>query len=81
MYGRKVQQAPEEYLSTDLNEKGVFQVQQIIRDLLYYAIEVNIKLLVSLSEIGAHQISSTEKMIKPINQLLDYCPPYIQMMA
>ena len=58
-YGSKVQQAPEEDSSPDLDEKGVIQVQLIVGALIYYAISVNKKLLMSLSEIGAQQASAT----------------------
>ena len=43
----------------------------IIGDLLYYTQEVNNKLLVDISVIGAHQAFTTEKIIKVINQILE----------
>ena len=71
MYGRKVQQAPEQDSSPALDEKLVLRVQHIFGALLYYYRAVNNKLLVPLSAIGAQQAPATEKMLKSINQLLD----------
>ena len=75
-YVRKVQQTPEEDSSPALDEKGVLRVQRIVGALLYFYIAVNNKLLVALSKIGAHQASATDKTLKSINQLLDYCATY-----
>ena len=52
-YVSKVQQAPKEYSSPALDEKGVLRVQRIVGDLLYYSRAVNNNLLVVLSAIGA----------------------------
>ena len=76
MYGRKVQQAPEEYSSPALDEKVVLLVHRIVVALLYYARSVNNKLLVSISAIGSQQASAIVKMRKSISQLLDYCATY-----
>ena len=70
-YGSKVQQAPEEDSYPALDELGVNRVQSIIGDLLYYYLEVNNKLILALSAIGAQQASATEKIPKAINHLLD----------
>ena len=69
-YGRKVQQALEEDSSTALDEKLFLRVKRIVGAMLYYAREVNNKLLVSLSAMGAQQASATDKTLKAINQLL-----------
>ena len=53
-YGSKVQQKQEEDSTPDLDEKILLRVQRIVGSLLYYYREVNNKLLVSLSAIGAH---------------------------
>ena len=76
-YDIKVQQAPEEYSPPSLYEKVVLQVQRIVVALLYYARALNNKLIVSISVIGTKQDSTTEKMLKSINQLLDYCATYL----
>ena len=75
-YGIKVQQEPEEDSSPALYEKWVLRVQRISGALIYYVKAVNNKLLVALSTIGAHKYSATEKTLKSINQLLDYCATY-----
>ena len=64
MYGRKLKQAPEQDSSPALYEKGFIRVQRIFGALLYYSRAVNNKLLVSLSAIGSHQASATEKILK-----------------
>ena len=43
-----------------LNEKGIKRIQGIVEELLYLGREVNNKLLVALSAIGAQQAASTE---------------------
>ena len=48
----------------------------MVGSLLYYARVVNNKLLMALSGIGAQQASATEKILKAINQLLDYSATY-----
>ena len=58
-YGRKVQQAPEEDSSPALDKKGFIQIKRIVGDLLYFSREVNNKLLVDSSAIGAQQASAT----------------------
>ena len=57
-------------------KKGVLWVQRIVGALLYYARSVNNKLILYLSEKGAWQASSTEKTLKVINHILDYCSTY-----
>ena len=59
-----------------LNDKGIKRVQGIVGALLYVGISVNIKLLVSLSAIGAQKAAATEEMAEAIEQLLDYVAPY-----
>ena len=76
MYGSKVQQEPEEDSSPNWNKKGVLYVQRTVRALLYYARAGNNKLLVSLSAIEAQKSSATEKILKAINHLLDFCDTY-----
>ena len=46
--------------SPPLNDKGIKRVQVIVGDLIYVGIEVNKKLLVALSAIGAQQAVETE---------------------
>ena len=66
-YGSKVKQAPEEDSYPALDEKFVLRLQRNIGTQIYYANEVNNKLLVALIGIGAHQDSATVKTRK-INQ-------------
>ena len=61
-YGSKVQQAPEEDSSPALYEKVFLRVQRIVVSLIYYARELNNKLLVALSAIGSQKYSAKEKM-------------------
>ena len=75
-YVSKVQQAPEEDSYPALDEVGVHRLQMIVGALLYYSREVNNKLLVDLSVIGAQQAYATDKALKAINHILDYCATY-----
>ena len=60
-YGAKVQTALDEDTSTPLDAKGIKQVPQIVGSLLYYAREVDNKLLVALNAIGMQQSAATEQ--------------------
>ena len=59
-----------------LNDKGIKRVQGIVVDLLYVGREVNNKLLVALSAIGAQQAAATEETAAEIEKLLDYVATY-----
>ena len=57
--------------SPPLNDKGIKRIQGIVGDLLYVGIEVNNKILVALSSVGAQQSAATEETADAIEQLLD----------
>ena len=59
-----------------LNEKGIKIIQGIMGDLLYVGREVNNKLIVALSAIGAQQAAATEGTSAAIEHLLDYVATY-----
>ena len=52
------------------------RVQGIVGALLYYAHDVDNKLLFCLSAIGAQQASATQQTNEAIDQILDYCATY-----
>ena len=54
-----------------LNKIGIKRVQGIVEDLLYVVREVNNKLLVVLSAIGAQQAAAAEETAAANEQLLD----------
>ena len=55
-----------------MNDKGIKRVQGIVWALLYVGMEVNNKLLIAFSAIGAQQSAATEETAAEIEQLLDY---------
>ena len=59
--------------SPPLNDKGIKRVQVIVGDLIYVGIEVNKKLLVALSAIGAQQESATEETTAAIRNPASTC--------
>ena len=59
-----------------LDGKGIKRVQGIVVSFLYVGIEVNNKLIVSLSAIGAQQAAATKETEDDIEQLLDYVATY-----
>ena len=62
--------------SPPLNDKGINRVQGIVGALIYARIEVNNKLLVSLSAIGAQEAVATKETAVTIEQLMDYVATY-----
>ena len=58
--------------SPPMNEKVINRIQVIVVALLYIVREVNNKLFVALSSIGAQQAAATEDTASVIEQLLDY---------
>ena len=59
-----------------MDNQGTKRVQGIVCALLYYALAVDNKLLVSLSAIILHQSTTTQRTNDAINQILDYCATY-----
>ena len=75
-YGATQQLVQPTDTSKPLNEKGIKRIQGIVGALLYRGREVNNKLLVALSAIGAQQAATTEATAEAIEQLLDYVATY-----
>ena len=75
-YGAKVQKALEEDSSAPLPAAGIKRVQGIVGALLYYARDVDNKLLVVLNAIGTQQAAATEATDSAVSQLLDYVATY-----
>ena len=59
-----------------MDSQGTKRVQGIVRALLYYALSVDNKLLVGLSEIWSQQAADTQRTNDAINQILYYCATY-----
>jgi hypothetical protein len=76
VYGAKVQLSPEEDTSAPLDAAGIRRIQGIIGSLLYYAWDVDNKLLMTLSALGAQQAAATINMRTAVDQLLDYIATY-----
>ena len=75
-YGATQQLVQPTDTSQPLNEKGIKRIQGIVGALIYVGREVNNKLLLALSAIGAHQSAATEDTAAAIEQLLDYAATY-----
>ena len=75
-YGSTQQLVQPTDTSQPLNEKGIKRIQGIVGALLYVGREVDNKLLVSLSAIGAQQAAATEDTVAAIEQLLYYVAKY-----
>ena len=76
IYGAKEKSTHEDDTSMPLDNQGTKRIQGIVGALLYYAREVDNKLLVGLSSIGSQQAAATERTNEAINQILDYCATY-----
>ena len=76
IYDATEQLTHEEDTSPPLDNQGTKRIQGIFGALLYYAREVDNKLLVGLSSIGSHQAAATERTKEAINQILDHCATY-----
>ena len=70
-YGVKEQLTPEDDTTPPLDIQVTKRVQGIVGTLLYYAQDLEKKLLVGLSAIGYHQAAATERTNEAINQILD----------
>ena len=75
-YGETQQLVQPKDTSKPLNEKGIKRIQGIVGVLLCVGREVNNKLLVALSAIGAQQAAATEATSEAIEQLLYYVATY-----
>jgi hypothetical protein len=63
---------PPDDTTPKLDDKGVKQVQQIVRSIFYYARAVNMTVLMALSSIAVEKKKATEQTMKRCTQLLDY---------
>ena len=73
-YGRKgPQYVVDEKAQAKLPKEGKTLVQQVVGTFLYYALAIDITLLVALGTISAQQSQPTERTMSEITQLLDYC--------
>ena len=75
-YGATQQKMQPTYTSALLNGKGIKRIQGIVRALIYVGRDVNNKLLVALSPIGAKQAATTEDTAAAIEKLIDYVATY-----
>jgi hypothetical protein len=75
-YGTKSQLTPEADASELLDEHHKRRIQEIVGSLLYYAIAVDNKLLVTLSAIAARQAYATVATEQAVHLLLDYVATY-----
>ena len=71
-YGARVQFAEPEDDTPVLPEERLKLIQQVVGVFLYYAIAIDNKILVALSNIGSEQSKATSKTMDEVQQLLDY---------
>ena len=71
-YGAKAQAPLPEDNSKPLDMNGIRKIQRIVGSILYYAIAVDMTVLMALSSIASEQMTATEKTQKRCVQLLDY---------
>ena len=76
VYGAKKQFTPDKDTSPNLNMAGIRHVQGIVGALLYYACEVDNKLLMDISAILTHKSAATKCTASAIHQLLDCVATY-----
>jgi hypothetical protein len=72
-YGAKTQYAQEEINFPLLSKEETTYVQAVTGTLLYYARAFDPTILMALSAIATEQANPTQKMMKKLRQLLDYC--------
>ena len=76
IYGAKIEYAAEPFFSLPLDNKGIFRVQSVFGDLLYYSRSVDNKLLFGLNELDQQQAYTTKDTNADIIKLLDYLATY-----
>ena len=70
-YGARVQFSEPEYNTLLLPEERIKLIQQVVGVFLYYAIAIDITLLVSLSDTGFEQSTASVKTMDEVQHLLD----------
>ena len=53
-------------------KEKITHIQKVVGSILYYAIAVDLTLLMYLSAIASKQVKATKKTLKNVNQVLDY---------
>ena len=76
MHGANIEYAAGPNNSPPLNAAGILRVQAIVGALLFYARDVDNKLLVELSELYQQQASATKATNDAIARILDYVATY-----
>jgi hypothetical protein len=71
-FGANAQTPLEVDSSPRLDKKGIKQVQKIVGSILYYAMAVDMTVLMARSAIAAKQTKATTKTMGKCIQLLDY---------
>ena len=71
-YGTKVQFSEPEDDAPLLPEERIKFIQQVVGVFMYYAIEIDNTILVSLSDIGSEKSRATFKTMDEVQQLLGY---------
>ena len=71
-YGGNIQYTPKDDTSELLSATGLKYVQQVVGALLYYAIALDLSLLVSLCNISAEQSLPTKSTMSKVLHILDY---------
>jgi hypothetical protein len=72
-YGAKIQYVEDELDSPTLSKEDTKYIQAVTGTLLYYARAVDPTILPALSAIATEQAKPTQKTMKNVKQLLDYC--------
>ena len=73
VYGRAQQMTAPPDTSTILPQSAKKQIQQVIGTFLYYALAVDLTMLVALGSLASQQNSPTEKTMSELTWFLDYC--------
>ena len=71
-YGAKKQYAERPYTAALLDKYGNTFVQQVTGTFLYYAIEVDITMLVAMSALASEQAIQTQNTMEKVMRFLDY---------
>ena len=73
MYGRKEQIVQQPNNQPALSKSAQKHVQQVVGTLLYYALTIDLTMLMALGSISSQQNEPTSKTMSEITWLLDYC--------
>ena len=71
-YGAASQEPMPHNMAPPATKDKITHIQQVVGSILYYAIAVDLTLLMALSAIASKQVKATKTTLKNVNQVLDY---------